>query len=320
MSGKIIPTPERQPDGAGTAQGANMLDLKGVIPALPTPFHADGALDLDGVRTLVELSIEDGVHAVIPYGSMAEPWAIKSDERAALLKAAVAQAAGRVPVVAGVNGITPDSAIEEARQAEAAGCDVLMINGPTYARPGQDELYDYFIAFIRATDLPVMLYNIPHLTGVGLGVDLIDRLADEPQVVALKDSAGDWGLHVELIRRCADRLNVFTHVSAMGLGAFAEGATGFVYSGTPVLGRRSRQFYDLVCAGDYEAARPLQVQMGRFSSGVHGIGTSPAGLKAAIDLVGRPGGFPRPPIKALSEDQRAEVRAVLVKVGVLSAS
>ena len=73
-------------------------------------------------------------------------------------------------------------------------------------------------------------------------------------------------------------------------------------------------------AGDYEAARPLQVQMGRFSSGVHGIGTSPAGLKAAIDLVGRPGGFPRPPIKALSEDQRAEVRAVLVKVGVLSAS
>ncbi len=295
-----------------------MLELKGVIPALPTPFHADGALNLEGVRALVELSIEDGVHAVIPYGSMAEPWAIKSDERAALLEAAVAQAAGRLPVVAGVNGMTPDSAIEEAHQAEAAGCDALMINGPTYARPSQDELYDYFIAFIRATELPVMLYNIPHLTGVGLGVDLIDRLADEPQVVALKDSAGDWGLHVEFIRRCAGRLNVFTHVSAMGLGAFAEGASGYVYSGTPVLGRRSREFYDLVTAGDYEAARPLQVQMARFSSGVHGIGTSPAGLKAAIDLVGRPGGFPRPPIKALSEDQIAEVGAVLVRVGVLS--
>ena len=296
-----------------------MLELKGVIPPLPTPFHEDGLIDLEGFCSLVELSIEDGVHGVIPNGSTAEPWAIKHRERAVLFEAAVAQAAGRVPVVAGVGGTTPEDAIDEVRQADDAGCDALMVNAPTYALPNQDELYDYFVAIIHATELPVMLYNNPRRTGVGLGVDLIDRLADEPRVVALKEASGNWGLHAEVIRRCADRLNVFTHVSLMGLGAFAEGAKGYVYSGTPVLGRRSREFYDRVSACDYAAARPLQAQMAKLNSAFFGIGTFPAGLKAALDLVGRPGGFPRPPIKALSEDQRAEVRAVLVEAGVLSA-
>ena len=295
-----------------------MLELKGVIPPLPTPFHADGRLDLEGFRSLVELSIEDSVHGIIPNGSTGEPWAIKNDERAVLFEAAVAQAAGRVPVVAGIGGTTAESAIEEVRQAEDAGCEALMINGPTYALPNQDELYEYFNAIIRATDLAVMLYNIPRRTGVGLTVDLVDRLADEPQVVAFKESSGDWELHVEFIRRCSDRLNVFTQVSLMGLGAFAEGAKGYVYSGSPVLGRRSREFFDLVSASDYEAARPLQVQMANLNSAFFGIGTFPAGLKAAIDLVGRPGGFPRPPIKPLSGEQRAEVRVVLVGAGVLS--
>ena len=97
-----------------------MLELKGVVSALPAPFRANGALDLEGVRALVELSIEDGVHAVIPYGSMAEPWAIRSDERAAFLEAAVAQAAGRVPVVADLRrrlttdgGAAADAGIKE---------------------------------------------------------------------------------------------------------------------------------------------------------------------------------------------------------------
>ncbi len=295
-----------------------MLELKGVIPALTTPFREDRSLDLDGFCELVETVIADGVHGIVPNGCTGESWALDDDERAAIFKASVEQSAGRVPVVPGCGAMSAKAAIAKVRQAEKAGCDAVMIQPPWYVMPSEPEVYDYYKEIIEASELPIMIYNIPRRTGINLSVDLLDRLADEPKVIALKESSKDWLLLSQMIRRVADRVNVlcgYTYV--LGLAAITEGAVGYVDSSTPVLGRLSIEFYEAAISGDTDTARSLQKAMSILNAGFFGVGTFPAGIKVALDMLGRPGGWPRDPIKALDAEQREQIRDVLVSAGLL---
>jgi 4-hydroxy-tetrahydrodipicolinate synthase len=184
--------------------------------------------------------------------------------------------------------------------------------------PNLDEVYEYYLKIIQATDLPVMVYNIPRRTGIHLSVDLVDRLADEPKVIALKESSKDWLVLSEMIRRCKDRLNVFAgYANLLGLAAISEGAVGYVDSSTPVLGRKSLDFYRAATEGDLETARWLQAEMAKLNAGFFGVGTFPAGVKFALDLLGRPGGMVRDPIKPLNAEQQERVKEVLISAGIL---
>ena len=156
-----------------------MVELKGVIPAITTPFNEDGSLDLDGFRKLVDIIIEDGVHGIVPNGCTGESWALSDDERAEIFKATVEVTAGRIPVVPGCGAMSAADAIHKVHQAEAAGCDAVMIQPPWYVMPGLDEIFDYYKKIIDATDLPIMAYNIPRRTGICFTADFVDQLADE---------------------------------------------------------------------------------------------------------------------------------------------
>jgi 4-hydroxy-tetrahydrodipicolinate synthase len=295
-----------------------MIELKGVIPALTTSFKDDQSIDLEGFCDLMEFVIEDGVHGIVVNGCTGESWAIEENERAALFEAAVRQAKGRIHVVAGCGAMLTKQAIIKVRQAEKAGCDAVMIQPPWYVMPNLDEVYEYYLKIIQATDLPVMVYNIPRRTGIHLSVDLVDRLADEPKVIALKESSKDWIVLSEMIRRCKDRLNVFAgYANLLGLAAISEGAVGYVDSSTPVLGRKSLDFYRAATEGDLETARWLQAEMAKLNAGFFGVGTFPAGVKFALDLLGRPGGMVRDPIKPLNTEQQERVKEVLISAGIL---
>lgn len=296
-----------------------MIELRGVIPALTTPFREDRSLDLEGFRDLVEAVIEDGVHGIVPNGCTGESWALDDGERALLFEAAVQQAAGRVPVVPGCGAMTTKAAIAKVRQAESAGCDAVMIQPPWYVMPSEPEVYNYYREIIDASELPVMVYNIPRRTGINLSLDLVDRLADEPKVIALKESSKDWLLLSAMIRLVKDRINVLAgYANLLGLAAITEGAVGYVDSSTPVLGRRSIEFFEAATSGDLDTARALQAAMSNLNAGFFGVGTFPAGIKVALDMLGRPGGWPRDPIKPLDARQRDKIRDVLVLAGLLS--
>ncbi len=298
-----------------------MLKLRGVIPALTTPFREDRSLDLDGFRELVETVIADGVHGIVPNGCTGESWALNDDERAAIFKASVEQSAGRVPVVPGCGAMSAKAAIAKVRQGEQAGCDAVMIQPPWYVMPSEPEVYDYYKEIIAASELPVMVYNIPRRTGINLSLDLVDRLADEPKVIALKESSKDWLVLSQMIRRVSDRINVLAgYANLLGLAAITEGAVGYVDSSTPVLGRRSIEFYEAAVSGDTAKSRPLQKAMSNLNTGFFGVGTFPAGIKVALDMLGRPGGWPRDPVKALDAKQREQIRRVLVSAGLLGAA
>ncbi len=292
--------------------------LRGVIPALTTPFLEDQSLDLDGLNDLCKIVMDDGVDGILVNGCTGESWAIDDSERAQVFDTAVKACAGRVPVVAGCSGLSVAETVAHVRQAEAAGCDVAMISPPWYIMLNQDEIADHYDKVLSEINLPVMLYNIPRRTGVQLGVDLIDRLADHPKVVALKESSKDWGILSSCIRRTGGRISVFAgYASHFGLAAICEGAVGYVDSSTPVFGRRSPQFYHASSTGDLETARRIQGDMAAMLKDFFGLGTFPAAIKGALDLLGRPGGRPRDPIRPLTREQMKKLESAMRRAGLL---
>jgi 4-hydroxy-tetrahydrodipicolinate synthase len=297
------------------------LILKGLVPALTTPFAADGRLDLVGFRKLVNAVVADGVHGVLVNGCTGESWAVDDQERAALFRAAVEEVRGRVPVVAGCGAITARQARHRVEQASTAGCDAVLIQPPYYAMPGEQEVEHHFRAVADRSPLPVVVYNIPRRTGVPLSPDLVDRLANLPNVVALKESSKDFLVLSEMVRRVSGRIPVMAgYMGLLGLGALSIGAAGFMDSATPVMGKRALQFYEAALAGDLDTARRLQDELAQLSAVFARFGTFPVAVKAALDFVGRPGGFPREPLLPLDAAQREGLRAELVALGIVSPS
>ena len=298
-----------------------MVNLRGIIPALTTPFRDDQSLDLPGFRRLLDCVLEDGVHGVLAGGCTGESWALDGDETFALFKTAVDHVAGRVPVVAGCGAMLTRQAIIQVRQAEEAGCDAAMVQPPWYVMLGEEEVRAYYRDILAATGLPVMIYNNPRRTGINLSLDLLDRLADEPKVIAFKESSKDW-LHLSaIIRRCKDRVNVLAgYADLLGLAAIGEGAVGFVEASPPIVGADYGRFFDAAMAGDRETARPLQENFAKLNQGLFGIGTFPAAAKAALDMLGRPGGRVRDPIRPLDRGRKRQVGQVLTAMGLLPAA
>jgi 4-hydroxy-tetrahydrodipicolinate synthase len=287
--------------------------FRGVVPALTTPFHADLSLDPDGFAALADTVIKDGVDALLVNGCTGESWSLTADERATVFRTAAEVAKGRVRVIAGCSAISAAETIGKIRQAEAAGCDFAMVSPPWYVMPGPDEIMEHYRTVLAATEIPVLLYNIPRRTGVMLTPDMADELADHPKVVGIKESSKDWGILSSVIRRCSDRISVFAgYASFFGLAAITEGAVGYMDSGTPVFGPRSPQFYRACVSGDLATARRIQIEMAGMLDSFFKLGTFPASVKASLDLIGRPGGPTRPPIRPLNAQQRETLRQAMV--------
>jgi 4-hydroxy-tetrahydrodipicolinate synthase len=295
--------------------------FRGVYPALTTPFRADLSLDVEGFARLTEAVIGDGVHGIVVNGCTGESWSLDADERATVFRTAVDAARGRVRVVAGCSGQTARETLAKIGQAADAGCACAMVSPPWYILPGPDEILAHYRKILAASPLPVLLYNIPRRTGVSLTAELVDTLADDPKVIGIKESSKDWGLLSAVIRRARDRISVFAgYASFFGLAALCEGAVGYIDSGTPVFGAKSLAFYRAAIDRDLETARALQADMERMLAAYFGLGTFPASIKAALDLLGRPGGPTRDPIRPLDAAQRETLRKTMVASGLIAAA
>jgi len=293
--------------------------FRGVYPALTTPFRPDLSLDVQGYARLVDAVIGDGVHGLVVNGCTGESWSLSAEERSTIFRTAVEAARGRVPVVAGCSAQTAAETLTKIRQAADAGCQIAMVSPPWYIMPGPEEILAHYRKILAATPLPILLYNIPRRTGVGFTVEMVDRLADDPNVIGIKESSKDWGLLSSVIRRTRDRISVFAgYASFFGLAALCEGAAGYIDSGTPVFGAKSLAFYRAATTGDLDTARALQSDMEKMLAAYFGLGTFPASIKAALDLLDRPGGPTRDPIRPLDPAQRETLRKVMVASGLIA--
>jgi 4-hydroxy-tetrahydrodipicolinate synthase len=294
---------------------------RGNLCAVITPFAEDGTLDEDRFAQNLELLLDEGIDGFVVAGHTGEAWALDAAERFRLFDIAVAVAAGRVPVLGAVSAIRTGEAIDLAQGAERRRLDGVMLTAPAYAMVNEAEILAHFTAVSNACSLPIMLYNIPRRIGRDLSPELLNRAADIERVVALKQSSPSFDDIARALDVCGDRMLVFAGNSAdRGLPAAAVGADGFVSSvETQVLGAEAIALWRLSVAGDYEAARAVQRRTSRVKKFLGAFGTEPAALKVAMNHIGRPGGFPRPPILPLTPEQVMQVETFMDELALVPA-
>ncbi len=293
------------------------VDWHGLYAVIVTPFSADGALDEAGNRSVVDFVIEAGCHGVIAAGSTGEFYLMSADERGRVFDIAVDQAAGRVAVLGCPAAIGIEETVAHTKRAAEAGCAGVMALTPIYASLSDREIEEFYRRLSGEGGLPIMLYNSPKLVNNNLSTDLVVKLMELDQVVAIKDTTWDIYTTMEFVRRCSPELRVFVGLEDILLPALSVGAVGAVAMMPQVVGRITRDLYDAVMDGDLERARAPHEKLVRAYD-IFKVGSGYVGIKEAMNLLGRTGGASRPPMLPYTEAQRDELRAILSDLGLLS--
>ncbi|MGW4499608.1 4-hydroxy-tetrahydrodipicolinate synthase [Micromonospora sp. NPDC004336] len=284
-----------------------------VLTAMVTPFTADGSLDLDGAARLAShLVDEQGNDALVVNGTTGESPTTTDAEKEHLIRA-VAEAVGdRAKVVAGVGTNDTRHTIELASAAEKAGAHGLLVVTPYYNKPPQSGLLRHFTAVADATGLPVMLYDIPHRSGVPIDTETMVRLAEHGRIVAVKDAKGDLTATSWVTSRT--NLAFYSGEDALTLPALAVGAVGVVGTSTHFTGALTRRMIEAYDSGDTGAALDLHRRLLPLFTGIfrtQGVILVKAGLAAA----GMPAGPVRPPLVDATDDEIAQLRADCAAAG-----
>ncbi|MFB0523614.1 MAG: 4-hydroxy-tetrahydrodipicolinate synthase, partial [Candidatus Bathyarchaeia archaeon] len=236
-----------------------MFKPSGILPALVTPFTKDGReVDEGQLRKLVNSCIEQGVSGVVPCGTTGEFVNLSVDERRLVIDVVVDEVDGRVAVVAGTGASGTDQALQMTRYAKDSGVDAALVVTPFYLKPTDRGIYEHFYTIASEVDLPVILYNIPQCTGVWLTWQMVEDLADVPNIVGLKDSSGELKYVLAVLEKVRDKINVMCGYDEVVLSALAAGASGAILASANVIPDRWVELYDLVQKCDLQKARELQ--------------------------------------------------------------
>jgi 4-hydroxy-2-oxoglutarate aldolase len=291
--------------------------LAGVMAPAVTPFDADGALVRDAFSRNVRAHLDAGLAGVIVAGSSGEAALLDEGERAALLAAARELVPADRWLIAGVGGESTRVTIQRARVAADAGADAVLVVSPHYygKRMTEAALLAHFTAVADASPLPVLLYNIPVYAHLVLSPAFVARMARHPNVIGMKDSAGDLPTLERYLDAQGDDFRVLTGHGGTFAQALERGASGGILAVSLFAPALSVGVYEAVRAGDAAGAQAMQERLVPLARDVVAA-LGPAGLKAAMAMVGLPGGVPRAPLLALDDAERAAVRAALEGAGV----
>ncbi|WP_353816562.1 4-hydroxy-tetrahydrodipicolinate synthase [Agromyces sp. SYSU T00266] len=285
--------------------------LQGVLTALTTPFDADESLDVPTLRRVVDRSIDAGVDGVVAAGSTGEVGALSSDERLRLIETVIEHADGRVPVIAQTGATSTAGAIRLSRAAQRAGADVLMLITPYYEPLSVDETVAYLTDVANAVDVPVMLYNIPSVTGVNLDPDTVRGLAERVENVRyIKDSSANWEQALQLIHHHGDVIGTFIGWDAYLYSALVEGAAGVMAGTANVVPNEIVRVSRLIADGDLGGALAEWRRLYPVIDALLSVPFIPA-VKAALALQGEPVGSPRRPTAELPADAVARIGRAL---------
>jgi 4-hydroxy-tetrahydrodipicolinate synthase len=293
------------------------MEFSGCGTALVTPFRGDGEVDEPALTQLVDWQIESGVNFLVPCGSTGEASTLSEAETWRVVEAVVATAAGRVPVFAGCTHNATSEAVARAKKlAKVPGLTGLLTANPYYNRPGQEGQYQHFRAIAEATELPVLLYNIPPRTGVNLESATTLRLAELPNIVGVKESSGNLAQITELITNAPSDFKIFSGDDGLALPVLALGGAGLVSVASNAIPAQMSQMVGAAMTGDWATARKINGQFFRLMQ-AHFSEPSPAPVKAVLALMGRIEEQLRLPMVPVSAATRQKLEALLNELGLL---
>jgi len=289
--------------------------FEGVITALVTPFRRD-LLDEDALRRLVEEQIAAGVDGLVPVGTTGESPTLTNDEHLRVIEVVIEAAAKRVPVIAGTGSNSTHEAIEMSIAAKRAGADGLLLVTPYYNRPGQEHMYRHFRAIMQAASLPTVVYNVPSRTASDLLPETIERLAEMPELVGVKEATGSALRAAQIIARVGQRIAVLSGDDATAFPLFALGGRGVISVVSNVAPALMSAMWDAAAAGDWNQARQLHYRLLPLGEGLF-VEANPIPVKAALAMMGAIDPEVRAPMYAMSGPARERLRAVLAEHGLV---
>lgn len=299
------------------------VDWRGYIPAITTPFDPDGALNINMLEELLEWLLSEGMHGIVVAGTTGEWFSLQPDEKTALFNAVGRRLAGRMVIIAGCNAYTAKEAIEIAGAAERAGFDGILLTPPPYIRPTSREVEAFYRTVSDNIELPICVYNWPPGTGIDMDLGLLTRLASLDKVVAIKNSTSSWEHFLDVFRALHDVVRIFgVPMNQDGIDLVLKyDADGMMGAGA-VLGRRQPEFFNALWRNDPHTASEMAkldsaLMDAWFTPELTGrFGSAQAILKAALNVQGLPGGYPRAPILPLSRPDTMRVRDTLAELGI----
>ncbi len=290
--------------------------FKGSIVALITPFR-DGLLDEDALRKLVDWHVEMGTHGIVPCGTTGESPTLSHEEHGRVVAMVVDQVGGRIPVIAGAGSNNTAEAITLTQHAEKAGADAVLHVAGYYNRPNQEGLYQHFKALHDASDIPIIVYNIPPRAIVDILPDTMSRLAELPRIVGVKDATGD------VARVSRERLllgDSFCHLSGedgTALAYNAQGGNGCISVSANIAPNLCAKFQEACLAGDYDLALKLHERLMPLHVSLF-LEPSPAGAKYAAAKLGLCQAEARLPIVPLTEGTMEKIDAAMTHAGLVN--
>lgn len=291
--------------------------FKGSLVAIVTPMHDDGSLDLDNYRRLIDWHVDEGTSAIVAVGTTGESPTVDVDEHGELIRVAVEQAAGRVPVVAGTGGNSTREAIELTEYAKKVGAAASLQVVPYYNKPTQEGMYRHFRAVAEAVELPLIMYNVPGRTVADLSNDTTVRLAEVPGIVGLKDATGDIPRACALLARLPAEFSLLSGNDDSALALMAMGGHGVISVTANLAPGPMARMCNAALAGDWPGAlainrRLLPLHLDLF------VEANPIPVKWALARMGRIGHGIRLPMTPLSPGLHDTVLAAMSASGVLS--
>ncbi len=288
-----------------------------LLTAMVTPMFSDGRVDYEGAEKLANYLVEHGSDGIVVAGSTGESATLSAEEKLELFRVVVGAVGKKAHVIAGTGTNDTSASVEFTKAAERTGVHGAMLVGPYYNKPPQEGFYQHFRAVAAKTELPLILYNVPGRTACNLLPATVARLAQLPNIVALKEAAGQMEQVSELMSILPDDFTVYSGDDSLTLPMMSVGAHGVICVAGHIVGQEMQAMMSAYQAGDVQKAARLHKRLLPFFKVIF-ITTNPIPIKAAVGLKGLPSGNARLPLIAPTPAELEKIREVMAQLSALS--
>ena len=289
--------------------------FKGMATAIVTPMKADKSVDYEALGRFIDFQIENGINAIVAVGTTGESATLEPWEQKEVIRFTVERVAGRVPVIAGAGTNNTLHVLEYTKNACEVGADAILVVTPYYNKATQNGLIAHYTAVADASTVPVIVYNVPGRTGCNLLPQTVAKLAEHPNIVGIKEAAGNMAQVVELAALCGDKIDIYSGEDALNVPIMAMGGKGAISVLSNVVPAKAVAMTDAALAGDYEKAAALQCEMLPLIKALFSE-VNPIPAKAAVAAMGFGEENVRMPLSPMEDATRAKLYEEMRKQGV----
>lgn len=290
--------------------------FQGVFTAIITPFNKDKTINVEDLKKLIDFNIENGVSGIVPMGTTGESPTLNHDEHVHVIEVVCKHVNGRVPIIAGTGSNSTKEALFMTSRAKDLGADASLQVAPYYNKPTQEGFYRHFKTIADEVDLPMIIYNIPGRAGKNIETDTIEKLAEHPNVVGVKEASGSLPQMMDVIDRTPDEFVVLSGDDNLTLPLMVAGGKGVVSVASNIVPDRMSAMVGAGLKGDFEEMKKLHYELLPFFK-VEFIETNPIPIKTALAMKGMVKEVFRLPMCEMSGENKRKLKIVLKELRII---